>query len=196
MTLIDAINDMLGYMGESPLDPTDADYTAHPLYESALRILNTTNEAVQSKGWWFNTTRRTLTPVSSAIAVPAGTLSLNVLAVYGDTHDYTIRAGALFDMTNNTAVITKPVTAVVRTLVAFTDLPETAAKFIAAKAATRFVKTYDGDGPKLASVRDDEQQAYIPFHADHIRNARVNLYQTASMSPILANNWYQRYRIR
>jgi len=193
MTLIDAINEMIGWIGESPIDSTDPDYTDHPLYASALRILNTTSEAVQSRGWWFNTYKGTLTPVADAIALGASVLTVNVL---NTSIDYTIRDGALFDLTNNTATIEDELTAMIRTLVTFDELPGTAATYITALASERFVKTYDGDRAKVADVKDDVEKAYIPFHADHIRNSKVNLYHTQSMGPILANSWYGRYRLR
>jgi hypothetical protein len=196
MLVIDAINDMLAYLGESPLDPSDPDYTEHPMYASALRVLNTTNTAVQSKGWWFNTYRAVLTPVANAISISSSILSIEVLNTLGDLRDYTIRNGALFNLTDNTAVLTDPVTAYIRTLIPFEQLPATAAAYIAARAASRFVKTFDGDRGKLADAEKEEGLSYIPFNADHIRNARVNLYQTASVGPILANNWYSRYRQR
>jgi hypothetical protein len=196
MLVIDALNDMLSAIGESPLDPTDPDYTSHPLYESALRVLNKANALVQSKGWWFNTYKATLTPVANAIALSSSILSIEVLNTYGDMRDYTIRSGALFDLTNNTATITSPITAYIRLLVPFESLPATAAEYVAARATTRFVKVYDGDGAKERGVKDEEALAYLALNADHIRNARVNLYQTASVGPILANNWYSRYRQR
>jgi hypothetical protein len=193
MLVIDAINDMIGYIGESPIDAADPDYTSHPLYESALRILNTTNEAVQSRGWWFNMVTRVLTPVTNAIALTSDVLTVTVV---DDPRDFTIRASALFDMTNNTAVISTPLTAVVASLIAFPSLPITAAEYIKMLAAERFVKAYDGDAAKIASVKDDAAKAYIAFNTDNIRNSRVNLYLTRSMGPVLANNWYTRYRQR
>lgn len=196
MLIIDAINDMIGYVGESPLDPTDPDYAQHSLFESALRILNAASKSVQSKGWWFNTYQTTLTPVAGVITLASTILSVEVLRIRGDNHDYTVRDGVLFDLTDNTATLTRAVTANVRHLVPFEDLPETAAQFIAARAATRFVRAYDGDASKIASTATEEALAYIPFNGDQIRNAHVNLYATNSMGPILANNWYSRYRLR
>lgn len=196
MTLIEAINDMLGTIGEAPIDEQDPDYESHPLYQSALRILNRVSKAVQSQGWWFNTYTGTLASVAGAVALASDVLTVMVVSQYGDTHDYAIRDGALFDLTDNTATIPNDVTAVVRTLVAFAELPETAASYITAVACTRFVKVYDGDAKKIEAMTLDERAAYIPFNTDHIRNSRVNLYATQSMGPVLANNWYSRYRQR
>lgn len=193
MLTLDAINTMIAPLGETAIDATDPDYTLHPLYESALRILNTTNRAVQSQGWWFNSYTTTLAPVAGAVALDASILTVTVLS---DSHDYTIRDSALFDLTDNTATISRSLRALVRSLVPFESLPDTAATYIALKAAERFVKAYDGDRGKLADVKEDAKEAYIPFNSDHIRNSRVNLYHTASMGPTLANNWYTRYRQR
>lgn len=194
MQIIDAINEMIGYVGESPIDSTDPDYTSHPLYESALRILNSTSRTIQARGWWFNTRETTLTPVSDAITIPATTLAVAIKDLYRE--EYTVRSGALYDLTNGTAVIAQPLEAVIRELIAFEDLPESAADFINQTAAVRFVQTYDGDRSKLAEVKDNAGKAYIVFNTEHIRNLRVNLFQTQSMGPIMANNWHGRYRVR
>jgi hypothetical protein len=193
MLVIDAINDMLAYLGESPLDPTDPDYTEHPLYASALRVLDTSSIKVQSRGWWFNDRVATLEPVADAIVIPNTYISVAIVG-WGRYADYTVRDGALFDLTNNTAVITSSLRAWIRELIPFAELPQTAAAYVAAHAATRFVRTYDGDRGKLADVKEDEASAYILFNADHIRNSRVNLHTTASMGPVIANTWYSRYQ--
>lgn len=191
MQTIDAINEMLAYVGESPLDSTDPDYTEHPLYESALRILTSTSRLVQSKGWWFNTRRVTLTPVSNAITIPTTYLSVAVENIYGV--EYAIRSGALYDLTNDTAVISQALLAVVRDFLNFEDLPETAAWYVTQAASVRFVQTYDGDRSKLAEAKENRTMAYALFNADHIRNAKVNLFATRSLGPVLANAWYTRY---
>lgn len=191
MQIIDAINDMIGYVGESPIDGDDPDYESHPLYESALRILTSTSRTIQAKGWWFNTREATLTPVSDAITLPADYLSVSVLRGYGV--DYAVRDGALYDLTNDTATISVSLDVVVRELLDFADLPETAAEYIKEAAAVRFVQTYDGDRSKLGEVKENRAAAYIVFHADHIRNSKVNLFTTRSMGPVLANTWYTRY---
>lgn len=194
MLRIDAINDMLSYLGESPLDVTDPDYANHPLYQSALRVLNRSSSKVQSRGWWFNDRVTDLIPVANSITIPATYLTVRIVG-YRNA-EYTIRNGVLFDMTNNTAVIGSNLRARIVELVDFEDLPETAAEYIAAHAASRFVRTYDGDAGKQREVEKDEQTAYGLFNSDEIKNRGVNLYHTASMGPVLGNNWYTRYRLR
>lgn len=195
MTEIDAINDMLAYVGEAAIDDTDPDYTSHPLYESALRILTSTNRAVQAKGWWFNTRERTLpSTVDDTITVLPRYLSVAVKRIYGA--EYTVRAGLMYDLTNGTSEIGHDLDVVIRELVDFDEIPETAAEFIKESAALRFVQTYDGDRSKLAEVKENRKEAYVIFNADHIRNVGVNLFQTNSLGPIIANNWHTRYRQR
>jgi hypothetical protein len=55
MTLIEAINDILGAVGETPIDSSDADYQSHPQYQSASRVLAAIHAREASRGWWFNT---------------------------------------------------------------------------------------------------------------------------------------------
>lgn len=196
MLTIDAINEMIGWVGESPIDPTDPDYASHPLYESALRILNASSKLVQTRGWWFNTFQIELTPTSNAITIGSTYLTVEIVPRRGNYHEYTIRDGALFDLTDNTATISETLTANVRLNVPFEDLPESAAQFITATASVRFIRTYDGDRSKIEEVKEDAKMTFIPFHADHIRNVRVNLYAIPNTARVLANNWYSRYRPR
>lgn len=194
MLTIDAINEMIGYVGESPVDSADPDYTSHPLYESALRILTATGRTIQSKGWWFNTRPTTLTPVSGTVTIPATTIAVAVQPLYRE--QYTIRDGKLYDLTNGSFTIATPLKAAIRELVPFEDLPESAADYIKEQAAVRFVQTYDGDRSKLAEVKENAKLAYIVFNTEHIRNLKVNLFNTQSMGPVLSNVWYTRYYIR
>lgn len=195
MLTLDAINDMIGYVGEAPIDGDDADYAEHHLYESALRILTSTNRRIQAKGWWFNTQAVTLTPVSDAIAIdPDVYLSVTIKDLYQDR--YAVRNEGLYDLTNDTATITSELEAVVRVLVPFEDVPETAAEYIKEAAALRFVQTYDGDRSKLNEVKENAAISYAIMNADHIRNSKVNLFQTLSLGPVLATAWYGRYRQR
>lgn len=195
MQTIDAINEMIGYVGESAIDATDSDYASHPLYESALRILTNTSRYVQSKGWWFNTRETTLVPASGTIALDSD-VYLSVAAKNLYREQYAVRDDKLYDMTNGTFTITSNVQVVIRELVPFEDLPETAAQYVMLAAAVRFVKTYDGDRSKLTEVKEDAAMAYIPFHADHIRNSHVNLFQLPDTLYALSGSWYGRYRQR
>lgn len=194
MQVITAINEMIGYVGEAEIDGDDADYASHPLYESALRILESSSRIVQARGWWFNTRNVTLTPSGSAIAIPASYLTVEIAPMYPE--DYTVRAGALYDMTNGTAVITDTLEATIRELVDFDDLPESAAHYISLVAAVRFVKTYDGDRSKLQEAKEDRAEAYVVFNTDHIRNSNLNMYQLPNTAFVIANNWHSRYRTR
>jgi hypothetical protein len=190
MLVIDAINDMLAYIGETPLDAADPDYTAHPLYESALRVLNSSSRKVQARGWWFNHRRVDLTPVADAIAIPTGFLAVTVL---NERDEYAVRGGMLYNLTQGTSTITAPIRVELREMIAFADLPETAAGYIAAHAASRFVRTYDGDPHKQREVEEDEAVAYALFNAEHIRNSKVNLFRLPNTASHLATSWYQRY---
>jgi hypothetical protein len=194
MQIIDAINEMIGWLGETPVSTDDPDYESHPLYESALRILQSTSRTVQSKGWWFNTREATLTPVSNAITLAANVLAVAVKDIY--RVQYTVRAGALYDLTNGTATITSALQAFIRELVDFEDLPETAAEYIKQTAAERFAATYDADEAKLRRIKEARGQAFVLFNAEDIRQAKVNMFRNASMARYMANTWHTRYIVR
>lgn len=73
MTYLDAINTVLRYIGEYPVDSVDVMYPTVELIKPALEEQRT---ALLIQGWWFNTSRnRTLQPDSiGQVQVPTDTL--------------------------------------------------------------------------------------------------------------------------
>ena len=190
-TWLDAVNDIIGSVGESNLTALDG---THPLEATALATLDRISRRVQSKGWWFNTRKATLTQAVDGRVPVAGT----ILAIDTLERDSGLvkRGGFLFDLTNGTNVLNRDVECVIRELIAFTDLPETVAQYIQAETVLQFFKSYDGDGTKLQALAQDVALARIPFNADHIRNSDVNLYTSGETGYNLSIIRGNRYRVR
>lgn len=190
-TLLDAVNDIISSVGESPLAVLD---NSHPLEQSALAVLNRINKRVQSKGYWFNTASAVDLPLDLNSKVP---VAANLLSV--ETTDrasgVVVRGGFLYNLIDATDVFTDPVRCNVRVLIDFEDLPETAAQYIQAEAVLQFFKNYDGDGTKIQALAGDVTITKIAFSADHIRNSDVNLYASGETGYNLTQIRGQRYSI-
>jgi hypothetical protein len=59
VTTLSIVNEMLGLLGELPINDLDA---FHPVVPRALAALSTANATIQAKPWWFNTEFPTLAP--------------------------------------------------------------------------------------------------------------------------------------
>jgi hypothetical protein len=190
-TLLDAVNDIIGSVGESNILALDG---THPLEATALATLERISRRVQSKGWWFNTHKTTLVQDGSG-RIP---VAANVLSIETTERDSGLvkRGGFLHNLEGNTNVIGRDVEVRIRELVAFENLPETVAQYIQAEAVLQFFKNYDGDGTKLQALAQDVALARIPFSADHIRNSDVNLYTSGETGYNLSIIRGNRYRVR
>ncbi len=190
-TILDAVNDIIAGVGESGLAALD---DSHPLEADAQRVLTRISRRIQSRGWWFNKRKITLTQdVGGKVPVSSSYLSVDPV---NRSLPLAQRSGFLFDMDENTDVLNADVECVVIDYLAFPDLPETAAAYIQAAACLQFFKNYDGDGTKLRVMADDEQRARESFHAEHIRNSDVNLFASGETGHNLSQIRGYRYQVR
>lgn len=188
--LLDAVNDIISSVGESPLENLD---NSHPLEQSALAVLNRISKRVQSKGYWFNTASDIELPLDVGNKIPVAANFISVETVDRDS-GIVVRGGFLYSLTDDTDVFTDPVRCNVRVLIDFEDLPETAAQYIQAEAVLQFFKNYDGDGTKIQALAADVQVTRIAFSADHVRNSDVNLYTSGRTGYNLTQVRGYRYR--
>lgn len=166
MRVIDVVNDMLGTMGEAPLNSLS---DAHAFKGAAQRVLNRVNNAVQARGWWFNRENFTGTPElnTGKIYLPTDTIGIR------GTHIQ--RGRTLYDPVKGTDVFTEDQKLVLIRLVPFEDLPEVAASYIAAAAVSRFQSDYDGDSTKARELSGVAATTKALAEAEETRQAKANL---------------------
>lgn len=173
---LDVINDMLGTMGETPLNSLEED---HPYVASGLRILTQMSKREQMKGWWYNREVITLSPdVSKFLYLPNDVLSVDPEYAL---NNYAQRGRRLYDLSKSRFEFDGDVKVKVIRELKFTDLPPAASAVIGLRAVLNFCRTYDGDVQKMAEIKRDRDEAVIAFNAEHIRNSQVNLLTRPSM---------------
>lgn len=138
MTKLDAVNTMLGVIDESPVSALNVAGIA--ALTKAVRILDATSRAVQSRGWAFNSESEYPLAVNTAQQVP---LPANTLSVDPDGESAGIdgvqRGSRLYDRGKHTFDFTVPIVYVsIIVEHPFEDLPETAKEYITMLAARRF----------------------------------------------------------
>ncbi len=156
-TQLEAVNSMLGHIGESPVNSI-SDTSAVPVSVSvAIAALNEVSKDVQSEGWHFNTeTGVKYSPVGGSITVPADIIQFDPI----DTSlDIVQRGATLFDRKNNTTTFTSDLTVNQMRLLDWDSLPEVARRYITLKASRVFQGRIIGSRELEALIARDEYVA-------------------------------------
>ena len=141
-TVLEAVNTMLTSIGEAPVNSLTSGLEDAELAES---ILLNVNREVQSRGWIFNTDLEYLLyPVADGtIYLPDNVIRIDTTdRVRSSKKEIIERGRKMYDRKNNTFNLTEYATGGLKVdvviLVAFTDLPEPARRYIAIRSARIF----------------------------------------------------------
>ena len=164
-TKLEAVNTIIACVGESPVNSLDAS-----LSSDAAVALNTLNEVlreVQSRGWHFNTEKRTLVRDSDG-RIP---LAPNIVRIDTDVSDHpeidiAIRGGFAFDRGASTGTFTTDIRDVqVVLLLDFEEIPEPARRYVMIRAGRLFADRMVGSEKHNAYNMRDEMMAWADMRA-------------------------------
>lgn len=174
-TELDAVNIMLGTIGESPINSLDA-ATGVVDAVTARSILAEVSVQVQEEGWHFNTDYEfNLTPTNDGtIFVPGNAIEVDT-SPYSRDYDVAIRGTRLYDRGNKTYVFTEPLKADLTILLEFNELPQAARHYIAVRAARVFQNRVVGSQVLQAFTAQDEAMALRAMKRYESRTADYNI---------------------
>jgi len=131
---LEAVNTMLTSIGESPVNTITSSTTTD--VSIAVQILDNVSREIQSIGWHFNTdTNYKLSKnTSNEVVLPANCLRVDNSNQDADL-DLVERNRKLWDRENHTYTITQDVRVNITWLLEFTEIPETARRYITIRAA-------------------------------------------------------------
>ena len=134
---LEAVNTMLTSIGESPVNTITSSTTTD--VSIAVQILDNVSREIQSIGWHFNTdTNYKLSKnTSNEVVLPANCLRVDNSNQDADL-DLVERNRKLWDRENHTYTITQDVRVNITWLLEFTEIPETARRYITIRAARIF----------------------------------------------------------
>lgn len=159
LTRLEAVNEILAAIGESPV----ASLAPPVPKEAALAeaALDRADRELQTLGWGFNTNfDDELTPVAGEIVLPANTLRVQPTR---RADDFSIRGGKLYDGSENTFTFTSSVRVNIVIGQEFTDLPIAARNAIVKSAARKFAEALTGETSR--ELRADELAALSALRA-------------------------------
>ena len=176
-----AVNSCLGTLGELPVNDVDED---HPLVPAALAKINQETAFLQADLWWFNVEYPTLfpDPITKTIRIPSDCVGVDSLT---ESPRYAVRSGRLYDLDNGSDQFNAPMRVRLHRALPFDDMPILARALVQARAARKFHADYDGDQAKMQRLTADEQQTYMTFNAEHIRNAKANMLNRTGVQSVL-----------
>ena len=170
-TELEAVNECLENIGQAPVSSISGDLGVDA--QIALNFVRKVNRELQSKGWHWNTEKNfPLSPnVDKDILLPSGTLAVDST---GDDRDRDLvqRGPRLYDRDNHTYSFDKTVHVEITIALTFEEMPETARRYIAMKAARVFqnrIENREDEG----DLRD-EMDALSILYADALRSEDNN----------------------
>lgn len=190
---LDAVNIMLSYIGEAPVNSIDTNSTLPVQASTALTVLNEISRQVQSGQWHFNHTLETLQPDSNgtifvpatAIAVDAEDSTINVV-VRGAAEGSTQRR--LFNLTTNSFTFEEPVKCFIQHDLAWDDLPENVRYYIAIRASKVYQARTIGSAEIERLIARDEHDAKARVMESDSLRGEFNIFDNYDTATIIGIN--------
>ncbi len=170
LKLLEAVNNILPYLGENPVTNIDA---RHPTVALILDNIKQQKLNLLGEGWWFNELRITLYPSSEGeIYVPCNTISF-----YSEVITHTERNRKVYNTSTGSYIHTEPIKCKIVEDLEFEELPYYAALVIQERSAQlAYVKDY-GVESAIEVMQKKEQEAWFALNQEHLRNKRYNSLQ-------------------
>lgn len=171
-TELEAVNECLENIGQSPVNTISGDLGVDT--QIALNFVRSVNRELQSRGWYWNTEKNyPLTPNGDGnVLLPSNTLSVDTTGVSASL-DLVARGSKLYDRDNHSYTFTQVIYVELTIGLPFEELPETARRYIALRAARIFANRVDGASG--TGDTDDEMMAMSNLTADQLRIEDVNV---------------------
>lgn len=170
---LDAVNDMLASIGESPVNTLEGESNAD--VANARRLLHKVNTEVQSKGWTFNIEEGvSLAPDVFSQQIPFLPDYLSVRTAGGATQ-YVNRGGSLYDRVERTDQFPGPIVVDMIRLRSFDEMPVPFRTYIIAKASRRFNIRFFGAAEVEETLQEEEADAWMAVQEYELEYGSFNM---------------------
>ncbi|PWM76698.1 MAG: phage tail protein [Phascolarctobacterium sp.] len=181
ITELDAVNEMLSVIGESPINTLENLQNIDAI--NALRILRLVNRQEQARGWSFN--------VISSLTLNPDVLTKkirwqdNYLFLKGSNGEKLIRSGEYVkDLNADTEKFDSAITAEAILLVPFEDMPDPMRSYIIAKASLAFQTRYF-NSPELTQITSQTlNETWMRLQEYEMTNNSYNILDNSDVSAL------------
>lgn len=175
-TELEAVNIMLGTIGESPVSSLAAESSMVDV-AIARQVLRELTMEVQGEGWHFNTEKAwSLTPTADTGEIPVPNNCIQIDSSGPSvSRDVVARGTRLYDLDARTYQFTGPVTVDMVILLPFDDMPQACRYYVAIRAARVFQQRMVGSSTLAAFSETDELRARAAFRKMDANNADYNI---------------------
>lgn len=178
-TELDAVNVIIGTIGEPPLSSLNEDIPNDAAL--ALTVLNEVSREVQTRGWYWNTDSGYPLPRDQNGRVAIADNVLHVDLSPTTQVDPIRRGSALYDRKNFTYTFTADLTADrIVWFLPFDQLPEAARRYLAIRASAVFQNRYLGSAQMTQIGQADEARAWAILLQDELRVQRPTMLDGAA----------------
>jgi len=169
MTLLDAVNAILPYLGQHVI--TRVEDSRNPTVARIVSAIDRQRRSVLAEGHWFNevTSKTLLLNTDNTVDVP-----LNTIAVYGKDTKVAKRGAKLYDIDNDTRYFTGPVTVKVIYDYPFEELPEYAAQYITYLAGIEVYVSDYGVENAVQQMHERKEFNRLLLVQENMRNRKWN----------------------
>lgn len=185
-TRLEAINQILAAIGESPVNSLESGYLEAVVAEN---ILSEVSREIQSRGWNFNTEQNKLfaKTISGEIVLPTNILRVDATNL-ADSRDLVQRGSRMYDRVNHTYTIDEDVYLDVVVQLDWEDLPEPAKRHITDKAARKNQDRVVGSGTLHDFVLRDETESLMLLKEYDEMSEDSNIFDNYSVYRVIDRN--------
>jgi len=184
-TALEAVNIMLGAIGESPVSNLSSDNIDDVAV--AKSILEEEMKAVQGEGWHFNSESKFPLALNSdnEVTVPTNCLSVDANTLLNPTMDVTLRGNRLYDKINHTFKFTQTIHVDMIIALPLEEMPEAGRRYVMVKAARVFQDRLVGSDVlhKFGSI--DEARARSTLVSTETDNADRTIFSSTDEIALL-----------
>jgi len=190
-TKLDAVNTMLGVIGELPVNSLGSGSQRSANVVLAENVLDETNREIQSEGFHFNTEHKyTLRKdgVTNQITLPLNTLRVDTeVGKYTDI-DIVQRGTSLYDRKNHTSTFDKDLEVSIVFLLEYDQMPEQFRNYVAIRAGRKFAGRFLASSEIQGLTIRDEIEAKARALDSDSETADLTIFDNYSVYRVLDRN--------
>lgn len=172
---LDAVNTILGVMGEAPVNSLDIAGLAS--VDTARQVLHDVSREIQSQDWEFNSENDYPLPLTleGYILTPPNILKIDLINDYVGRYNPVQRGDRLYDRKNHTFVFPEVLKFDLVFFLSFNELPEQLRRYVTIRAARVFQRRFLASDAINAFTEEEEVRARAEALAADASTADYNM---------------------